>query len=134
MAIRIANLRLSLDEPEAALPAHLARALGIAPGEIGSWRILRKSLDARVKDQFQFVYAAELRASEDEARLVERAQRKRRGDLVIEQREEPAFAYPPFGNEPLTHRPVVVGSGPAGLVAGYFLAEQGYQPLVLERG
>jgi uncharacterized FAD-dependent dehydrogenase len=29
---------------------------------------------------------------------------------------------------------VVVGSGPGGLAAGYFLAEQGYRPLVLERG
>jgi uncharacterized FAD-dependent dehydrogenase len=28
----------------------------------------------------------------------------------------------------------VIGSGPAGLVAGYILAEQGYRPIVLERG
>src|SRR5437660_4831780 len=41
---------------------------------------------------------------------------------------------PPPGSQPLPHRPVVVGSGPAGLVAGYFLALQGHRPLVLERG
>jgi uncharacterized FAD-dependent dehydrogenase len=29
---------------------------------------------------------------------------------------------------------VLVGSGPAGLVAGYFLAAAGYRPLILERG
>jgi uncharacterized FAD-dependent dehydrogenase len=52
----------------------------------------------------------------------------------VEHHEEPAFTLPPPGNRELSQRPVVVGSGPAGLVAGYFLAEQGYQPLVLERG
>src|SRR5438270_10944064 len=41
---------------------------------------------------------------------------------------------PDPGERPLEHRPVVVGSGPAGLVAAYFLAERGYRPLVLERG
>src|SRR5262249_56442620 len=41
---------------------------------------------------------------------------------------------PPPGAVFLENRPVVVGSGPGGLVAAYFLAAQGYQPLVLERG
>src|SRR5262249_36234328 len=44
------------------------------------------------------------------------------------------FAMPDPGTEPLTQRPVVVGSGPGGLAAAWFLAEQGYQPLLLERG
>src|SRR6202008_99990 len=47
--------------------------------------------------------------------------------------EEP-FVLPPPGAEPLPHRPVVVGSGPAGLAAACLLAEQGYSPLLLERG
>ena len=41
---------------------------------------------------------------------------------------------PPPGSGPLENRPVVIGSGPGGLSAAYFLAEQGYRPLVLERG
>src|SRR5437762_8608756 len=134
MSLRISNLRLSLDEPEEALPAHLARALGIAPADLGTWRILRKSLDARVKDQFHFVYAAEVRSAADERRLAAWAGRQRHGDVLIEQHDEPAFRYPTFGSQLLRQRPVIIGSGPAGLVAGYFLAEQGYQPLVLERG
>jgi uncharacterized FAD-dependent dehydrogenase len=134
MAIRISNLRLGLDEPEAALGDHLARVLGLSTPALGPWRILRKSLDARVKDAFHFVYSAVVGPQEDEARVIAQAGRKRHGDIRIEYHEEETFTLPPPGTEPLEHRPVVVGSGPAGLVAAYFLAEQGYRPLVLERG
>ena len=133
MSIRIANLRLSIDEPESAVPSYLARALGIAPTALAHWRILRKSLDARVKDALHFVYTAEVSTNEDEDRLMTFARRKHR-DLVIDRHAEPAFVMPAHGALPLEHRPIVVGSGPAGLVAGYFLAEQGYRPIVLERG
>src|SRR5205814_6370725 len=47
--------------------------------------------------------------------------------------EEP-FVMPPPGTAPLAERPVVIGSGPGGLVAAYFLALHSYRPLVLERG
>jgi uncharacterized protein len=133
MAIRVSNLRMSLDEPEAALPEHLCRALGVAPADIASWRILRKSLDARSKDQFQFVYAAEVQARVEKD-FLKRALQRRRRDVMIERREEAPFQLPTSGQKPLAHRPVIVGSGPAGLIAGYFLAEQGFQPLILERG
>jgi uncharacterized FAD-dependent dehydrogenase len=133
MPIRIANLRLGLDEPEAVLPAHLCRVLGIAPGDLGRWRILRKSLDARKKGGLHFVYTAEVVPPADEGQIVARAPR-RRGDVRIDRHEEPQFQLPPTGHLPLEHPPIIVGSGPAGLVAGYFLAATGYRPLILERG
>lgn len=44
------------------------------------------------------------------------------------------YQFPPPGDEPLKNRPVIVGSGPAGLFCAYMLAKHGYQPLILERG
>ena len=38
------------------------------------------------------------------------------------------------GTEALRERPVIVGSGPAGLFCAYMLAKAGYRPLLLERG
>src|SRR5206468_10499322 len=55
-------------------------------------------------------------------------------EAQVELVDEPPFAMPPPGTEPLPNRPVVVGSGPGGLVCAYFLARHGYRPIVLERG
>jgi uncharacterized FAD-dependent dehydrogenase len=132
--IRISNLRLDLAEPEAALPARVGAVLGVPPVAPGQWRILRKSLDARDKDALQFVYSVAVALPEDEARVADLARRSVQRDVRIEPFHAPVFTLPEPGALPLAHRPVVIGSGPAGLVAGYFLAEQGYQPLVLERG
>jgi uncharacterized FAD-dependent dehydrogenase len=134
MSLRISNVRLSVDEPEAVLPERLARALGLAPGAVRRWRILRKSLDARDKDALQFVYTAEVVVAEDEARLLAKARRTAHPSARIDLYHEEPFVRPPPGERVLPHRPVVVGSGPGGLVAAYFLAEWGYRPLVLERG
>ena len=38
------------------------------------------------------------------------------------------------GTKELSKRPIIVGSGPAGLFAAYIRAENGYRPLVIERG
>jgi uncharacterized FAD-dependent dehydrogenase len=134
MTLRISNVRLGVDEPEAILPARLAGILGLAPDALSHWRILRKSLDARDKDHLRFVYTAEVSGPTDEARVVALASRTSHPTARIDRYVEPPFEVPAPGSHPLPHRPVVVGSGPGGLVAAYFLAEQGYRPLVLERG
>jgi uncharacterized FAD-dependent dehydrogenase len=134
MALRVSNVRLRFDEPEAELPLRLARLLGVAAGELGPWRILRKSLDARDKDALQFVYTALVTVPDESARFATLAARAGRQASRIDRYSEEPFSLPPPGHQPLELRPVVVGSGPGGLSAAYFLAEQGYRPLVLERG
>ncbi len=133
MPIRVSNIRLGIDESEQALPQHAARALGIRATDIQRWRILRKSLDARDKADLRFVYSAEVVVAADESSLVVRVARARQG-VTAELFSEPTFTLPPPGETALAERPVVVGSGPAGLVAAYFLATAGYRPLVIERG
>lgn len=127
MSLRVSNLRLPVEEPEANLSAHLARTLGVAPTDLARWRVLRKSLDVRDKRQLRFVYNFEVELPEGEAAAAGRS-------AHVERFDEPPFAMPEPGSEPLPARPVVVGSGPGGLVCAYFLALHGYRPIVLERG
>ena len=128
MALRITNLRLPIEELEASLPGHVARTLGVKPADLGGWRILRKALDSRDQRRLQFVYNFEVDVTEPGYRVPHSA------NATIEEHTEPPFAMPASGKAPIRDRPVVIGSGPGGLVCAYFLALHGYRPIVLERG
>lgn len=129
MPLRLTNLELRVEEPEELLPGLIARQLEIQEHEIGTWRILRKSLDARSRDSLRFVYTVSVAWPGEEEWLKNHAQKH-----GVERYEPPRFEEPPVGTSPLDERPVVVGSGPGGLLAAYYLAVCGYQPIVLERG
>lgn len=127
MWLRINNLRLPVEAPEAELPARVARRLGLRADDLGAWRILRKSLDARARDDLRFVYSVAVESPAE-------SWTPSPGDADVVQFRGEVFDDPPPGPQPLDSRPIVVGSGPAGLAAAYYLALKGYQPLVVERG
>jgi uncharacterized FAD-dependent dehydrogenase len=118
-----------VEVPEAELPALIARRLRVAPADLRSWKILRKSLDARSRRNLQFVYTAEVTLKDSEACL-----KRFEHDHDVTRFQAPVLDDPEPGSLPLEERPVIVGSGPAGLLAGYYLAQKGYRPLILERG
>jgi uncharacterized FAD-dependent dehydrogenase len=130
MPLKVSAIRLDVGEPEDVLPARIADRLGVGPDAIGRWRILRKSLDARRHGEIHFVYSAEVDLPGDEPALAARGLAP-----GVEPFEAERFDWPEGpGESPMSHRPVIVGAGPAGLFAAYFLAQSGYAPIVLERG
>jgi uncharacterized protein len=129
MLLKLANIRLELGEAEDGLQEKIAGRLGLPADSVSHWRILRKSLDARRHDDIHFTYSAAVDlAPEDASRLAGSSA------ADLEPFAAKRFEWPDPGNSPLRHRPVIVGSGPAGLFAGYLLAGAGYRPLILERG
>lgn len=128
MPLRITNLRLPVEVPEQSLPGILAERLKLPVDVLGACRIVRKSLDARSREHLVFVYTLVLESPE-EARILAQPH-----SIDIEAHHSEYFADPPLGSQPLEQRPVVVGSGPAGILAAYYLAMRGYRPIVLERG
>lgn len=129
MPLRLSNLEMPVEQPEEWLGEMIARELGVPVADLGSWRILRKSLDARSRQALRFVYTVVVSWPGEREWL----QRQRRHPGV-EQFEPAQFEEPLAGSAPLQGRPVVVGSGPGGLLSAYYLAVRGYKPLVIERG
>ncbi len=128
MVLRINNVRISLTG-EQTLKEAAARKLGVKKQDLGKVRVLRRAVDARRKSNIVINYhlLAELDAP---ARLVNRLLR----DKDVTRFKEEKAAPPVMGEEKITDRPVVIGAGPAGLVAALELARYGYKPLLLERG
>lgn len=124
--LRVSQVRLTIDEDLSQLKAKLCRKLRIAADDLIRFSIIKESIDAR-KDPIVFSYtlACEVR---HEAALLKRHLRD-----VSAMNPEP-FALPAQGNEPLKHRPAVIGFGPSGMFAALLLAQQGYHPIVFERG
>ncbi len=132
MPIVVRGLTLGLDEPEAVLPEKAARRLRIAPGRIRFWAMIRKSLDARRHDRLCFTYNLELALADSEAEENRLVRRLHRPDVQLLSPAPLPVIKP--GNELLPERPVIVGFGPAGMFAGWLLAQWGYRPLIIERG
>ncbi|MBQ7161572.1 MAG: hypothetical protein IJR90_07685 [Clostridia bacterium] len=87
--------------------------------------VFRRSIDARKKDDIRFVYSVLCAAEGGDADKLKRAG-------AVEEKTAPPS--PVAGNEPLAARPLVCGFGPAGMFASLTLAENGYRPVVCERG
>ena len=126
--IRINQLKLSLKHTPEDLRRKAAKLLHIAPEEILSLDIVRRSLDARKKDNILFSYTVDLRVKNEE----KTAKRAKGPDILVKQEQH--YHFPKPGDTPLGNRPVIIGFGPAGMFCALFLARAGFKPLVLERG
>lgn len=87
----------------------------------------RKSVDARKRDAVTVVWSVSLSAcfSDREAQELTKGGFRELTELPL------SVTY---GTKTLTHRPIIVGAGPAGLFCALLLAENGYNPYVMERG
>ena len=125
--IRITQLKLSINHTEEQLHKKIARTLKCPEGSF-TYEIVRQSLDARHKEDKKFVYTVDVTAA-NEKQILKRVHNN--NIMLIEKKE---YHFPTPGTEELSHPPVIVGSGPAGLFCAWYLARAGYHPLVLERG
>lgn len=126
MSVRIQQLKLPVTHTEQELRDRIIRTLRIRPEELIRYEIVRRSLDAR-KEELRYVYLIDADVKREAAVL-----KKCRGSA--EKAKRVRYRFPEPGTGRLSHRPVIVGTGPAGLFCGLMLARAGYAPVLLERG
>ena len=128
----VSGISLSPDvsENEACIIAanELKRAgLNLNPAQI-HFSIYKHSVDARKKNDIKLVYSV---AARFDAPMDIRVPVGKKYRISVISDEELDIKY---GNERSINRPLVVGMGPAGLFCALLLAENGYSPIIIDRG
>lgn len=145
--IRLSQLKIEIDkmnpvtmekEKEALIP-YISKYLHVNQDRILSITLRKRSLDARKKENIQYIYTIDIELSEEEKfwkNLNEKPHKKqnKRNQLNIQKAEIHHYNFKQTGIQKLNNRPVVIGFGPAGMFCALELARAGFNPLVLERG
>ena len=126
--LRINQLKLPIKQDGNALRAEILRVLKLSSDRLIGYEIIRRSLDARRAEDIHYTYSIDVEIRNEQEYL----RRNRNRDITKSTTVE--YKAPKRGEELLKQRPVICGSGPAGMFCAYFLAKAGFDPIILERG
>ncbi len=122
MLYHIAGIKIPFQEDQTeALYSRIIKK-GFARNGIVSYRILKRSLDSRRKNDIHYLYQVEI---EYDGAL------SREAAGVAAVISEPEVFRRPI---PVSGRVAVIGAGPGGLFAALSLARMGFNPVIIERG
>lgn len=131
--IRVTEVKLPLDHDEADLKQALYNRLKQFPSE---YQVIRRGYDARRRGDIQLVYTIDCSIDNEEEFL-----RNHSLDRNLSKTPEVRYQFvmsrqtgEKIANQASYVRPVVIGAGPCGVMAGLLLAQMGLRPLILERG
>ncbi|NLL77494.1 MAG: FAD-dependent oxidoreductase [Clostridiales bacterium] len=126
--IRINQLKLSPGHTDEEMKNKIKRILKLSEHDSFTYNIVKRSIDARKKPDIYYSYAVDVQVRKEQA-VINRS-KGNQVSLAVPVN----YQFPVCGQRELKHRPVIVGTGPAGLFCGYMLALHGYKPILLERG
>ncbi|MBO1076495.1 NAD(P)/FAD-dependent oxidoreductase [Roseomonas marmotae] len=127
--LRLTELKLPLDHSPEALRAAVLARLDIAGPDLLDLHVFRRGYDARKRTAIQLIYTLDLTLRDEAAVLRRFAQ-----DPHVNPTPDMAYRFVAKAPEGFTARPVVIGTGPCGFMAGLILAQMGFRPIILERG
>lgn len=126
--IRVRQVKVGLRKEEEEILTQIGLKLHIPVSKIVSFQIHKQSIDARRKNDLHLSLEIDVEVEEEEKII------QKNNSIDVVQIKEERYVFPMGGEQSFVHRPVIVGAGPAGLFAAYLLSENGYKPIVIERG
>ncbi len=130
--IRITQIKLPINHREEELLSAIAKSIKQPQNKLRQYAIIKKSIDARKKNEIKYIYTVDVTLQDSKESEQEVVRRSKNENISVV--TEVHYEVKPTGSNSLSHPPVIVGSGPAGLFCAYLLAKNGYQPIVIERG
>jgi uncharacterized FAD-dependent dehydrogenase len=126
--LRLTQLKLPLDYTDADLHDAILKRLEIANAELLGVTVFRRGYDARKRSSIFFVLTVDVELRDESGVL------RQLNDVNITQSPDTRYHFVTQAPVTLPPRPVVIGTGPCGLLAGLVLAQMGFKPIILERG
>ena len=125
--LRINNIKINVLEQniEEAIHKKVCKILKINPKQLSKKDIIitKKSIDARIKSEIFYVFAINVKIPSEIKYL---------NQTNITKVENHKYITPKKASK--KYRPIVIGTGPAGLFCGLILAKAGLNPILVERG
>ena len=127
--LRLTEMKLPLDHAEADIRAAVPARLGLPDRDVLSCTIFRRAVDARKKAAISLIYTLDVEVANEAAVLARLA-----SDRHVNIAPDTSYKFVAHAAVTQTQRPLVIGTGPCGLLAGLILAQMGFRPIILERG
>lgn len=130
--IKLAQVKLPINHTEEDLVKAIYKTLRIQKNQLKDYRLLKKSIDARKKQDIKYIYTMDVELEMDHKSELNLVKKIKNPNVILS--DTVYYNFKPTGTKELKQRPVVIGTGPAGLFAAFMLAQNGYCPIVVERG
>ena len=125
--IRVKEIKIPVEKyNDKTIKQTIAKKIKCKFEDIKEVKIKKQSIDARHKPNIFYILEVDINIKNEIIIL------KQNKNISLAPNE--TYIYPKKGRNKLNKRPIIIGSGPAGLFCAYLLAELGYKPIIIERG
>jgi len=121
LMIRISNIKIMKDLSENELFEFVTKKYKIKKDDIIEWKISKKSIDARKKDDVHYVFSIDFKLNnENNYKHFDKIKEFKMPEIKVKNKD--------------SKKVVIVGSGPSGLFSALTLVQNGISPIIIEQG